>query len=64
MITINMKTQTKLDNYKIIEVIKVTSRKIIYRGIRKSDLLPVIIKTLSSNYPTFQEIASLKHEYT
>ncbi|WP_052055772.1 hypothetical protein [Myxosarcina sp. GI1] len=53
----------KISGYKINEQIKVTNRKIIYRGYRESDLTPVIFKTLRADYPDLKEISCLKHEY-
>ena len=53
----------KLPGYKIEAPIKIASNKIIYRGQRKSDKKPVIIKTLTAEYPSLEEITRLKQEY-
>lgn len=36
----------------------------VYRGRRLADGLPVIIKTLASEYPARQDVAELRHEYS
>ncbi|MDJ0726243.1 MAG: AAA family ATPase, partial [Prochloraceae cyanobacterium] len=52
-----------LTNYLITEQIKVHSDRTIYRAVRKSDKILVIIKTLKKDYPKIEETASLLHEY-
>ncbi|MBE9225259.1 AAA family ATPase [Phormidium sp. LEGE 05292] len=52
-----------ISDYEIIEKIHIGIRTLIERGVRKSDRVPVIIKSLKSEYPTLEEIARLKHEY-
>ncbi|RUS94387.1 serine/threonine protein kinase [Dulcicalothrix desertica PCC 7102] len=53
----------KLLGYSILEQIHAGKRTLVYRGIRNADQMPVIVKILSSKYPTVQEITSIKHEY-
>ncbi len=53
----------EIQGYQIREEIKVSFKKIIYRGLRESDKTPVIIKTLKADYPTLEEITRLRHEY-
>lgn len=53
----------KLLGYSVFEQIYAGKRTLVYRGIRDADQMPVIVKILSSNYPTVQEITSIKHEY-
>ncbi|GAB4530728.1 MAG: AAA family ATPase [Pleurocapsa sp.] len=52
-----------LSDYQILKKIDITDRHIIYRGVRKSDSLPVIIKTLNNDYPDLEAISTLKDEY-
>ncbi|MBD2494397.1 ATP-binding sensor histidine kinase [Nostoc sp. FACHB-280] len=40
------------------------SRTIVYRAIRESDQLPVVIKLLTSQYPSFGELLQLRNQYT
>jgi len=52
-----------LPGYQIKEELFRTSRTAIYRAIRKSDQLSVVIKTLSEEYPSSQDISRFKHEF-
>ncbi|MCT7993687.1 AAA family ATPase [Laspinema olomoucense] len=52
-----------LPGYQITEEIQAGTKTLIYRAIRKSDQKPVILKALASEYPSFEELARLKHEY-
>lgn len=36
----------------------------VYRAIRQSDQLPVVIKLLTSEYPSFNELLQFRHQYT
>ena len=53
----------KIKGYEITEEIQVSSKKIIYRGLRQSDHQSVIIKILKAEHPSLEEISTLKHEY-
>lgn len=56
--------KTTLPGYKLLSLpIHEGVNTVIYRGVRESDLIPVIVKTLKSEYPTIEEIARLRHEY-
>lgn len=50
-------------NYKIAQEISASQKRIIYRGTRISDNLPVIIKTTTEEYSDKENIAKLHHEY-
>lgn len=50
--------------YRVIEQLYESSRSFIYRGVRESDRLPVILKTLKQEYPSPEAIARLRLEYT
>lgn len=52
-----------LPDYQIASKIYQSSRTLIYRGKRTTDVLPVIIKTPRVDYPSLLEIAQFKHEY-
>jgi predicted ATPase/signal transduction histidine kinase/tRNA A-37 threonylcarbamoyl transferase component Bud32 len=52
-----------LPGYKITEQIKTGINTKIYRGTRERDNRPVIVKILSKEYPTVEEITSIKQEY-
>ncbi|MEG4105396.1 AAA family ATPase [Microcoleus sp. S13_C5] len=56
--------KTTLPGYKLLSLpIHEGVNTVIYRGVRESDLTPVIVKTLKAEYPTIEEIARLRHEY-
>jgi predicted ATPase/signal transduction histidine kinase len=52
-----------LDGYSVIENIYNSDIVSVYRGIRDSDKKKVIFKTLTHDYPNFENINRLKHEY-
>ena len=52
-----------IPGYNVTEKIYESSRSIMYRGRRKTDNLPVVIKILNSEYPTPEDIARFKREY-
>lgn len=54
---------TCIAGYSILETLYQGTRTIIYRGLRIGDSSPVIIKTFSSDRPTPEALATLKHEY-
>ncbi|MBD2250896.1 trifunctional serine/threonine-protein kinase/ATP-binding protein/sensor histidine kinase [Nostoc parmelioides] len=53
-----------LSGYRITEQLYFGSKTIVYRGLRKQDQKPVVIKLMRSEYPTFQEIAQFRNQYT
>ncbi len=40
------------------------SKTLVYRGIRESDSLPVVIKHLKNPYPHFSELVQFRNQYT
>ena len=52
-----------LSGYKVTEQIYGDNNTVLYRGIRELDRESVLIKTFTNEYPTLEELASLKHEY-
>ncbi|MEG4444399.1 AAA family ATPase [Microcoleus sp. AT9_B5] len=51
-------------NYQILETVYSGSRTLVYRAIRTSDRLPVVIKLLKNEYPTFSELVQFRNQYT
>ncbi|MBC1223631.1 AAA family ATPase [Nostoc sp. UCD121] len=54
----------KLLNYRISEQLYAGSRTLVYRAIREPDLIPVVIKLLQQDYPTFNELLLFRNQYT
>ncbi|MFN6526665.1 AAA family ATPase [Nostoc sp. ChiSLP03a] len=54
----------KLLNYQISEQLYAGSRTVVYRAIREADRLPVVIKLLQQEYPTFNELLLFRNQYT
>ncbi|MEJ6481066.1 AAA family ATPase [Nostoc punctiforme UO1] len=54
----------KLLNYQISEQLYTGSRTLVYRAIREADQLPVVIKLLQEEYPTFNELLLFCNQYT
>ena len=52
-----------MKDFQIIEKIYESDDSLIYRAIRKSDNLPIILKILKENYPTPAEFTRYKQEY-
>ncbi|MEC4985582.1 MAG: serine/threonine-protein kinase [Oscillatoria sp. PMC 1068.18] len=56
-------TQVIISGYQVAESIYESQKTLVYRALRSRDRLPVILKTLRSEYPAIVDIARLKHEY-
>ncbi|HEY9853285.1 MAG TPA: AAA family ATPase [Leptolyngbyaceae cyanobacterium] len=54
----------QIPNYQILETIYSGSRTLVYRAIRTLDRLPVVIKLLKNEYPTFSELVKFRNQYT
>ncbi|MBN3926517.1 AAA family ATPase [Nostoc sp. NMS4] len=54
----------RLLNYQISEQLYAGSRTLVYRAIREADRLPVVIKLLQQEYPTFNEVLLFRNQYT
>ncbi|MDM8515429.1 AAA family ATPase [Desulfobacterales bacterium HSG16] len=52
-----------LQGFEIKELLYESNRSSIYRGMRKKDLKPVIIKLLNKEYPSSRKIANFRREY-
>ncbi|MBG1265081.1 trifunctional serine/threonine-protein kinase/ATP-binding protein/sensor histidine kinase [Nostoc sp. WHI] len=59
-----VKPMDKLLNYRISEQLYAGSRTLVYRAIREADQLPVVIKLLQEDYPTFNELLLFRNQYT
>ncbi|MEG4584341.1 AAA family ATPase [Microcoleus sp. MOSTC5] len=57
-------TNVQIPNYQIISTVYSGSRTLVYRAIRTSDQLPVVIKILKNDYPTFSELVQFRNQYT
>jgi predicted ATPase/signal transduction histidine kinase/tRNA A-37 threonylcarbamoyl transferase component Bud32 len=58
-----MLASLKIPGYDLTEIIHEGANTVIYRGITQPEAQPVILKILKADYPTFEDIARLKHEY-
>jgi serine/threonine protein kinase len=50
--------------YEIVEQIYEGKRTLLYRGVRQSDSLPIVIKLLKNPFPSFKELAQFLNQYT
>ncbi|WP_392535558.1 AAA family ATPase [Nostoc sp. C117] len=50
--------------YQVIEQLYSGSRTQVYRAVRECDRLPVVIKLLKREYPTFSELVQFRNQYT
>lgn len=50
--------------YCITEQIYLGSRTVVYRGIRDQDQQPVVIKLMRNEYPSLNELAQFRNQYT
>ncbi|MEH2439109.1 trifunctional serine/threonine-protein kinase/ATP-binding protein/sensor histidine kinase [Nostoc sp.] len=57
-------TRVNIPGYKVSEELYDGSRTIVYRGVRETDSLPVVIKLLKNPYPSFSELLSFRNQYT
>ncbi|MDI9637600.1 AAA family ATPase [Oscillatoria amoena NRMC-F 0135] len=51
-----------LPGYRTLEEVYASSSTLVYRGIREADGLPVILKLLKAEYPTFQELLQFRNQ--
>ncbi|MEG4119800.1 AAA family ATPase [Microcoleus sp. N9_B4] len=50
--------------YHLIEQLYSGSRTLVYRAIRETDQLPVVIKLLNRDHPSFSELLQFRNQYT
>ena len=55
---------TLVDRYTLQHEIRETSSAVLYRGYRNADRSPVMIRALRGQYPTSEEVAKLRYEYS
>ncbi|WP_373534945.1 AAA family ATPase [Microcoleus sp.] len=60
----NTHTTIQIPNYEILDTVYSGSRTLVYRAIRINDRLPVVIKLLKSDYPSFSELVEFRNQYT
>ncbi|MDZ8262653.1 AAA family ATPase [Nostoc sp. ChiQUE01b] len=53
-----------ISGYKIKDELYNGSRTIVYRAVRETDSLPVVIKLLKNPYPSFHELVQFRNQYT
>ncbi|MEH1941128.1 MAG: serine/threonine-protein kinase, partial [Nostoc sp.] len=53
----------RIAGYQIIEQLYSGSRTQVYRAVRECDRLPVVIKLLKREYPTFSELVQFRNQY-
>ncbi len=53
-----------LSGFNVTDTLYQTEKNTVYLAVRESDQMPVVIKTLSSDYPSHQDIARFQHECT
>jgi diguanylate cyclase (GGDEF)-like protein len=58
-----MDAEISLPGYSIEERLYKSSRTLVYRGMRQSDRLPVVLKLFRHEYPTWDELAQFRHQY-
>ncbi|WP_418006459.1 protein kinase [Nostoc piscinale] len=53
-----------IPGYQICSQLYAGTKTHVYQAIRQSDHLPVVIKLLASEYPSFHELLEFRNEYT
>ncbi len=56
--------QVSIPGYRINEQLYNGSRTLVYRAIRETDSIPVVIKLLKNPYPSFTELVQFRNQYT
>jgi predicted ATPase len=56
--------QVSIAGYHLSEELYSGSRTLVYRGVRQTDSLPVVIKLLKNPYPSFSELVQFRNQYT
>lgn len=62
--SISLTTKLELPGYCITEELYSGSRTQVYRGVGDANHLPVVIKLLKRQYPTFSELVQFRNQYT
>ncbi|PMB52694.1 serine/threonine protein kinase [Fischerella thermalis CCMEE 5201] len=53
-----------IPGYRVLEQIYTGTRTLVYRGLRKQDQQPVVIKLMRNEYPSFNELVQFRNQYT
>ncbi|MBO3459601.1 ATP-binding protein [Aetokthonos hydrillicola] len=56
-------TRVSIAGYQLSEELYSGSRTLVYRGVRQTGLLPVVIKLLKNPYPSFSELVQFRNQY-
>jgi predicted ATPase/signal transduction histidine kinase len=65
VVEINMVEATvNIPGYRVLEQIYTGTRTLVYRGLRKQDQQPVVIKLMRNEYPSFNELVQFRNQYT
>ena len=59
-----MDLTNRIYGYHLVEQLYCGSRTLVYRAIRETDRLPVVIKLLNRDYPSFSELLQFRNQYT
>jgi len=54
----------QISGYHLVEELYCGSRTLVYRAIRETDQIPVVIKLLNRDYPSFSELLQFRNQYT
>ncbi|MEG4250847.1 AAA family ATPase [Microcoleus sp. Pol10D4] len=54
----------RVSGYHLVEQLYCGSRTLVFRAIRETDQLPVVIKLLNRDYPSFTELLQFRNQYT
>ncbi|MEG3909857.1 AAA family ATPase [Microcoleus sp. w2-18bC1] len=54
----------RVSGYHVVEQLYCGSRTLVFRAIRETDQLPVVIKLLNRDYPSFTELLQFRNQYT
>ncbi|MBG1265601.1 ATP-binding sensor histidine kinase [Nostoc sp. WHI] len=57
-------TTVVIPGYHLIEQLYTGSKTVVYRGIRQTDKLAVVVKLLNREYPTISELLQFRNQYT
>ena len=56
--------RNRISGYHLLEELYCGSRTLVYRAIREIDQIPVVIKLLNRDYPSFSELLQFRNQYT
>ncbi|MEG4605460.1 AAA family ATPase [Microcoleus sp. F6_B6] len=59
-----MDLTNRISGYHLGEQLYCGSRTLVYRALRETDRLPVVIKLLNRDYPSFSELLQFRNQYT